>query len=164
LLSYTKTSSRKFKMARMHSRKKGKAKSRKPLDSNKAIWEKYSAKEVTQLVEKLGKQEKTSSQIGIELRDTYGIPDIKLITKKSITKILSEKKLSPKLPEDMIFLIKKSIKIMEHLSSNKHDQPSVRGLTLTESKIKRLAKYYKSKGTLSKDWRFSKTNAKLLIE
>ena len=53
---------------------------------------------------------------------------------------------------------------MNHLEKNKHDQPSVRGLTLTESKIKRLTKYYKKKGDLPQDWRFSKANAKLLIE
>jgi small subunit ribosomal protein S15 len=148
----------------MHSRKKGKSGSKSPLKSNKAIWEKYSQKEVVMLVEKLAKQGKTSSEIGIILRDTYGIPDIKLITKKTITEILREKELHPKLPEDIIALVKKSITIMEHIEANKHDQPSIRGLTLTESKIKRLSKYYKKRGLLPLDWRFSKTNAKLLLE
>ena len=151
-------------MARMHSRKHGKSASKAPLKSNKTIWERYTEAEVSIIIEKLAKQGKTSSEIGIALRDTYGIPDIKLITKKSITKILKEKELYSKLPEDIIALIKKSITIMNHLEKNKHDQPSVRGLTLTESKIKRLTKYYKKKGDLPQDWRFSKANAKLLIE
>ncbi|MAF51233.1 MAG: 30S ribosomal protein S15 [Nanoarchaeota archaeon] len=151
-------------MARMHSRKKGKAKSTKPLKSNKAIWERYTEKEVSLLIEKLAKQGKTSSEIGIALRDAYGIPDVKLISKKSITTILKEKKIYPNLPEDVVALIKKLIKIMEHTETNKHDQPSIRGLTLTESKIKRLSKYYKKRGILPENWRFSKTNAKLLIE
>ncbi|MAG52859.1 MAG: 30S ribosomal protein S15 [Nanoarchaeota archaeon] len=151
-------------MARMHSRKKGISKSKKPLKSNKTIWERYSEKEVILLIEKIAKQGKTSSEIGIALRDTYGIPDVKLITKQSITTILKEKKLYSKLPEDMVALIRKSIQIMEHLETNKHDQPSVRGLTLTESKIRRLAKYYKRKEVLPQTWRYSKTNAKLLIE
>src|SRR3989344_2034392 len=125
-------------MARMHSRKKGKSGSKKPMKSNKAIWEKYNDKEVVLLIEKLAKEGKTSSEIGITLRDSYGIPDIRLITKKTLTSILSEQ--------------------------NKHDQPSIRGLTLTESKIRRLAKYYKSRSLLPESWRYSRTNAKLLIE
>ncbi len=151
-------------MARMHSRKKGKSGSKKPMKSNKAIWEKYNDKEVVLLIEKLSKEGKTSSEIGLTLRDSYGIPDVKLITKKSITSILKEKKLYPKLPEDMRALIKRAIKIAEHSEQNKHDQPSIRGLTLTESKIRRLAKYYRLRGLLPESWRYSRTNAKLLVE
>lgn len=151
-------------MARMHSRKKGKSGSKKPMKSNKAIWEKYNDKEVVLLIEKFAKEGKTSSEIGITLRDSYGIPDVKLITKKPIASILREKKLYPKLPEDMRALIKKAIKITEHNEQNKHDQPSIRGLTLTESKIRRLAKYYRLRELLPEAWRYSRTNAKLLIE
>jgi small subunit ribosomal protein S15 len=151
-------------MARMHSRKRGKSGSKAPLKSNKAIWERYSEKEVSLLIEKLAKEEKTSSEIGIALRDTYGIPDVKLITKKSITTMLKEKKLYPKLPEDMIALVKRIIIIAEHVEKNKYDQPSNRGLVLTESKLKRLAKYYKKKQILPETWRYSRTNAKMLIE
>jgi len=151
-------------MARMHSRKRGKSGSKKPIKSNKTIWERYNDKEVILLIEKLAKEGKTSSKIGITLRDSYGIPDVKLITKKSITSILKEKKLYPKLPEDMIALIQKAIKITEHNEKNRHDQPSIRGLTLTESKIRRLAKYYKTKDLLPEAWRYSRTNAKLLVE
>ena len=151
-------------MARMHSRKQGKSGSTHPLKSKKVIWERYKESEVVVLIEKLAKQEKTSSQIGIILRDTYGIPDVKLILKKSLTAFLKEKKLYPKLPEDFIALIKRSIVIMKHLEANKHDQPSVRGLTLTESKIKRLTKYYKKREILPQDWKYTKANAKLLIE
>ena len=151
-------------MARMHSRAKGKSRSKKPLKSDKTIWKRYKPEEVTALIEKLAKQGLTSSQIGIALRDSYGIPDVKLILDKSLTKVLREQKLYPKLPEDMVALIKRSIVIMRHLEANKHDQPSFRGLTITESKIKRLAKYYKRKGLLPQSWRYSKANAKLLIE
>lgn len=152
------------KMARMHSGKKGKSGSKKPLKSNKTIWEKYNDKEANLLVEKLAKQGKTPSEIGITLRDAYGIPDVKLITKKSITSILKEKKMLPKLPEDLRALIRKTINIMGHIEKNKHDQPSIRGLTLTESKIRRLAKYYKRRQMLPETWRYSRTNVKLLME
>ena len=155
---------KKGSMARMHSRKKGKSGSKKPLASNKLIYERYKDKEVSVLIENLAKKGSTSSEIGIVLRDTYGIPDVKLIAKKSIASIMKEKKLYPKLPEDMRALIKRSITIIGHIEKNKHDQPSIRGLNLTESKIRRLAKYYKRKGMLAPEWRYSKANAKLLLE
>lgn len=151
-------------MARMHSRKKGKSGSTKPLEIKKPSWERYDEKEITLLIQKMAKQEKTASEIGIILRDTYGIPNVKILTNKKITQILKQQNLSQKLPEDLTFLIKKAIKIMKHLEQNKKDQPSKRGLTLTESKIGRLVKYYKNKNKLPADWKYTREKAKLLIE
>ena len=42
--------------------------------------------------------------------------------------------------------------------------PTRRGLLLTESKIKRLTKYYKRIGKLPADWTYSRENIKLLLE
>jgi small subunit ribosomal protein S15 len=150
-------------MARMHSRKKGKSGSKKPIKKSKRTWVKYSAKEVEQLIIKLAKQGYTSSKIGLVLRDTYGIPDVKSVTKKKINKILEENNIKLELPEDFIALIKKEIKIMKHLEANKKDMPSKRGLQLTESKIRRLTKYYKKIGKLPKDWEYDKEKVRLLI-
>ncbi len=123
----------------------------------------YSAKEVEQLTLKLAKQGKVPSQIGLVLRDNYGIPDVKLITKKSITKILKENKLDLKLPEDLTALIKKVIRLMKHLDTFKKDETVKRGLTITESKINKLAKYYKRKGRIDKSWKYDKSKAKMLV-
>ncbi|MBI2508195.1 30S ribosomal protein S15 [Candidatus Woesearchaeota archaeon] len=151
-------------MARMHSGKKGKSGSKKPLSAKKITWQRYDKNELTQLISKLAKAQKSHSQIGIILRDSYGIPSVSQLTGKSITQILAEEKLLPKLPEDMLNLIRKYINITKHLQANRKDQPSVRGLQLTESKIKRLAKYYKANDKLPQDWRFSREHASLLIE
>ena len=86
------------------------------------------------------------------------------MTGKSISSILKENNLVGKLPEDLTNLIKKDIEIMKHLENNKKDMPSKRGLMLTESKIKKLAKYYKKEGKIPQNWVFSRENAKLLIE
>ena len=75
-------------MARMHSRKKGKAGSKKP--SIPAKWVEYKDKEVERLVIKLRKDGMQSAEIGRLLRDQYGIPSVKQITGKTITKILEE--------------------------------------------------------------------------
>ena len=151
-------------MARMHSRRKGKSGSTKPLTTKKVTWQSYDEKELRQIIVKLAKEQKTASQIGLILRDSYGIPNIKDITKKSISVILKEEKIIHKLPEDLLSLIKKAILILKHLELNKKDQPSVRGLQLTESKIKRLTKYYKRNNVIPQTWRYSKENIKLLIE
>ncbi|MBD3259293.1 30S ribosomal protein S15 [Candidatus Woesearchaeota archaeon] len=150
-------------MARMYSRKKGKAGSKKPLEK-KPTWVRHKPKEVEMLVVKLAKQGKPASQIGLELRDSYGIPEVKAIVKKKISKILEEKKLQKKLPEDLSALIKRSIAIRKHMQSNKHDKTAKRGLQLTDSKINRLAKYYKKTKKLPADWKYDPARAELLIE
>ncbi|HHE04618.1 MAG TPA: 30S ribosomal protein S15, partial [candidate division WOR-3 bacterium] len=117
-------------MARMHSRKKGKSGSKKPLKTSYS-WMNYKPKEVELLVVKLAKEGNAASQIGIKLRDVYGIPDVKTATKKSITKILKEKKLAPNLPENLTSLLEQVISIKKHLENNKKDLHAKRNLTLT---------------------------------
>ncbi len=151
-------------MARMHSRDKGKSGSTKPSVKKVPSWVKYGAKEIELLVAKYAKDGKTSSNIGTYLRDEYGIPDVKLIAGKSITQIMKEKGYSKKLPEDLTYLMKKVLKIRDHLENNKKDQPAIRGLRLTESKILRLIKYYKSTGRIDKDWNYDPKNIKMFIE
>ncbi|MBI2148370.1 30S ribosomal protein S15 [Candidatus Woesearchaeota archaeon] len=150
-------------MARMYSRKKGRAGSKKPLVTKPQPWITHNPEEIEQLIVKIAKSGKPASQIGLVLRDSYGIPDVHRLTSKKINQILKEHKLVHKIPDDLISLIKKEIKIIKHLESNKHDMPSRRGLSLTGSKIKRLTKYYKKKGVLSEDWTYSREQAKITI-
>ena len=102
-------------MARKYSGKKGKSGSKKPVKKTKQVWLRYSDKEVEQLIIKLSKQDNTQSKIGTILRDTYGVPDVRRILNKKIGKILEENKLKPKLPEDLVALIKKQLNIFKHL-------------------------------------------------
>ena len=150
-------------MARKYSRKKGKSGSKKPLKKTKISWLRYSEKEIEQLILKLSKQGKSQSEIGMILRDTYGVPDIKRILKTKISRILEKNKLSKEIPEDLLNLIKKEINLMKHLENNKKDMSAKRGLILTESKIKKLVKYYKKKGKLDKKWVYDRDKVKLLI-
>jgi len=151
------------KMARMYSRRRGKAGSKKPSKRVKPAWLSYKPKEVEQLVIKFSKADKSPSQIGMILRDTYGIPDIKAVTGKRITQILRENNLSQRLPENLVSLIKKHIRLMKHLENNKKDLSAKRGEIITESKINKLVKYYKRTEVLPKDWVYDKTKAKLLV-
>ena len=151
-------------MARIYSKKKGKSRSKRPAKRIKPNWVGYDKKVVEQLVVKLGKARMTAAQVGLMLRDSYGIPDVKAITGKRIQQIFQENEITHKLPEDLAALIKRDINIMKHLDLHKKDGPSLRGLSLTESKIGRLATYYKRMGHLPADWKFDRTKAKLLIE
>ena len=142
----------------------GKAGSTKPTQPSVPAWISYKPQEVEQLVIKLAKGDKAPSQIGMILRDSYGLPDVKTITKKTIMQILKDNKAAPKLPEDILALVKRYIAIAKHLEKNHKDQGAVRGLALTSSKIGRLAKYYKRNEVLPADWRFEPAKAKLLLE
>jgi small subunit ribosomal protein S15 len=150
-------------MARMHSRKKGKSGSNKPIDTKKKSWFIRDAKEIESLVLKLAKSGMTKSQIGLNLRDSYGIPSVKAITKNSIGKILEKNKMEQELPEDLIALIRKEVKLVKHIEENKQDKTARRGLRLTESKINRLIKYYRRIGRLPRGWKYDKDKAKLLV-
>ena len=141
-------------MARMHSGKKGKHGSKKPAKKSVPSWILYDAKKAELLIAKLAKEGKTPSQIGLMLRDSYGIPSIYGLCGKRINDILREKKLAGEMPEDMTALFKKYASIRKHVETNKHDTTADRGMQLTESKINRLAKYYKRTGRIPETWKF----------
>ena len=149
-------------MARMHSRKKGKAGPKRPPKSKTQPWLSYSGEEVEQLVLKLAKGGNSSSKIGIILRDSYGIPDVQKVTGKKLVKILKDAHQASELPEDLTFLIKKQTLLLKHIQLNKKDMASRRGLLLTVSKIRRLTKYYQRKGVLPKGWTYNPEQAKLI--
>ena len=50
------------------------------------------------------------------------------------------------------------------MDKNKKDYTSKRGLELTESKIRRLAKFYKREGALPVDFKYDPDKAKLLVK
>ena len=150
-------------MARMHSGAKGKSGSKKPADKASYSWLGYKPKEVEMLIVKMAKEGKTPSQIGLMLRDSYGIPDARKIVKKKVTKVLETKKLLKELPEDMMALIRKAVDLMKHFEANKQDVVAKRGLQLTESKIKRLAKYYKKAGRIAESWKYDSKKAGIFV-
>ena len=76
-------------MARMHARRKGQSGSTHPVERKKhPEWSSLNPREVESRIIELAKTGKSTSEIGLILRDQYAVPDIKLATGKSITKIL----------------------------------------------------------------------------
>lgn len=151
-------------MARMHSRDKGKSRSYKPIGRPVPTWVDFKPKEIEMLIVKLAKQGETASSIGTHLRDNYGIPDVKPILNKSISHVLSEKGLLPEIPYDVMSLLKKEVLLRKHLETNRKDEGAKRGLILTQSKTKRLVKYYRSNGRLPQNWKYDPKQIALLID
>lgn len=150
-------------MAKMHSRARGKSGSTKPLKKVPA-WAPYKGVDVEKLVVKYAKAGKSTSEIGLLLRDSYGIGSVKALTGKKVYEILQEKGMSKELPEDMRNLIKKMVYIQRHMEKNKHDQFAKRGLLLTNSKIRRLAKYYQRTERLPEGWKLDMDRLKIYLE
>ncbi len=150
-------------MARMHTRRKGRSGSKRPAQKETPGWVTLSPEEVERMVVELADQGLSTSEIGMVLRDKYGVPLVSMVTGKKITAILREKGKAPKVPEDLYSLIVKAIKMQKHLSSNHKDFHNTRWLHNTESKIRRLAKYYKRVGVLPESWKYSRDTAEMLI-
>ncbi len=143
----------------MHSGKRGKSGSKRPTKRAVQVWLIYKPKEVELLIAKFAKEGKSSSEIGLILRDTYGIADVRTLCKKKISEVLKEKALSPELPDDLMALIRKSVSIRKHMDLNKKDETAKRGLLLTESLINRLTKFYKRTGKVASGWKYDPARA-----
>lgn len=147
----------------MHSRRKGSSGSIRPASKTAPPWVEVSSPDAMLLVEKLAKQDKTPAEIGAILRDAYGIPSFKALTGKTITDALKEINMAPKYPSDLLSLIKKAVKLRTHLSSSKQDKLNKAMLVRTESKIRRLVKYYRG-DQLPADWKYDSEKAALLVK
>ena len=102
---------------------------------------------------KLAKKGLTPSQIGVILRDSHGIPQVKSVTGSKILRILKSNGLAPSLPEDLYMLIKKAVTVRKHLDTFRMDKDAKFRLILIESRIHRLARYYKRSKVLPPNWK-----------
>jgi len=143
-------------MSRMHKSSRGSSGSSNPVDKKQPDWLDYDEDEVKELVLKLKDGGNDPSQIGIKLRDEYGIPDVKTVTGKKITEILKENDAQDELPEDLKNLVEKASNIQDHLEDNKKDEDAERRLSLVEAKIRRLASYYQDEGRIPKSWEYER--------
>lgn len=150
-------------MARLHSRKKGKSGSTRPPRLEKPVWVELSGEEVESLVIKLARKGFSKSLIGVILRDSHGIPLVKVVTGKKISQILKENEIEPPLPEDLSNLVKKALNIRKHMEENHKDLQGKKGLQRTESKIYRLIKYYKKVKELPADFKYEPEKIRTLV-
>ena len=140
----------------MHSDGRGVSGSSKPVDAKQPDWIDYDAQEVEDLVVRLREDGFDPAQIGLKLRDVYGIPDVKQITEKKITEILEEADVAPETPEDLQNLVDKAENLKAHLDENKNDQEAERELELTEAKVRKVADYHRQEGNIPEDWKYER--------
>jgi small subunit ribosomal protein S15 len=148
-------------MARIHSHRHGKSHQTRPTSKRAPSWLTYSADEVVALVIKLAKDGRTPGQIGVILRDEYGIPLAKQVTGKSILEIMKENKVVTGLPDDLQNLLSRAQRVQRHLELFKADRKNVRSLELVEAKIYRLSEYYKEIGSVPSDFKYKAVIAQL---
>lgn len=151
-------------MAKMHTRKRGRSGSKKPIREGKPNWVTLNNDEIDQLLVNLKKEGLTKSKIGMVLRDQYGIPKVKEVRGARISKILEGNGLRDQIPEDLAALVDKSRSLNKHVLTNPKDIKNRRGLELVEAKIKRLSDYYKRKSKIPQGWSYSRSAVELNVK
>merc|ERR1719171_2983151 len=150
-------------MGRMYSTGKGISRRCLPYRKSPPSWVQISSNDLVEQICKLARKGATPSQIGVALRDSYGIPQVKSVTGSKILRILKKAGLAPQVPEDMFHLIKKAISIRKHLEKFRKDRDAKFRLICTESRIHRLARYYRNVKSLPPTWRYQSKKADTLI-
>ena len=154
-------------MARMHTRRRGSSSSDKPVADDPPEWSDVDADDVEARIVELAEQGYEPSQIGMKLRDEgvkgTPVPNVKLATGKKVTEILDEHDAGSELPEDLRNLMERAIRLREHMEANPQDAQNKRALQNTESKIRRLVKYYRG-DELDEEFTYSYDVAVELLE
>jgi small subunit ribosomal protein S15 len=150
-------------MARMHSKKHGKSKSKKPVMEGLAKPE-IDVPKIEALIKEMSKKGMEPAMIGLKLKQEHGVQYIKHSMGRSLTEIMESQGKHPQIPYDLTDLMKKAVSINAHLGANKHDVNNRIRMKKIESKIWRLTKYYIRRGQLPEGWRYDPKQAELLIK
>ena len=147
-------------MTRIHSHRRGKSQSFKPVNK-KVDWVELTPEQINEVILKLNKEGLNSSQIGVVLRDQYTVPSVRAVVGKKMKEILEDINANPTIPEDLDSLVKRAVKLQIHLKTNKGDRKNVRSLEMIEAKIHRVSKYYKTRNIIPDDWKYKAMVAQL---
>ena len=147
----------------MHTKKKGKSSSRKPM-LDAATPSGMPKEEIERLIVSYAKGGMPPELIGETLKKKHKVMYIRKDTGRRLMDILKENKLEGPLPPDMLQLVREAVNVREHLASNSRDVHNRIRLGRIESKIWRLGKYYMRTGKLQKGWRYDPKEAELLIK
>jgi len=151
-------------MSRIHSGRKGRAGSHRPYPLTKPEWVSATTEEIVAQAVQLSKTGLPAAQVGQALRDSYGIPSARAVTGKRLGTLLGEAGLRPEIPEDLQGLLKRVVHLQRHLETHPKDLANRRGLSLMESRIRRLAQYYRQRHRIPENWRYSAAGAALQVE
>lgn len=150
-------------MGRMHGPGKGSAASALPFRRAVPAWLKTTARDVVDTICKLAKKGVPPSAIGVQLRDSQGIAQVKNVTGRKIVRILKHHGLAPELPEDLYCMIKRAVAMRKHLERNRKDIDTKFRLILIESRIHRLSRYYKRVQQVAPTWKYESSSASAIV-
>jgi small subunit ribosomal protein S15 len=151
-------------MSRIHSGRKGRSGSHRPFPMQKPAWVTVGKAEVLEEAVKLSKTGLSGAQIGATLRDSFGVPSVRAVTGERMAPLLKGAGIHPELPEDLQALLKRVVHLQRHLKTHPKDRSNQRGLTLMESRIRRLAHYYRAHKQLPENWSYTSATAVLQVE
>lgn len=151
-------------MSRIHSGHKGRAGSHRPYPLTKPEWVTATSEEVVTQAVQLAKGGAGAALVGQTLRDSYGVPMTRVVTGKRLTVLLRENGITSDIPDDLQALLKRVVHLQRHLQTHPKDLSNRRGLSLMESRIRRLARYYRRRHRLPENWRYSAAGAALQVE
>jgi len=151
-------------MSRIHSGRKGRAGSHRPYPLTRPEWVTASSEEVATQAVQLAKGGRSAAQVGLALRDGLGVPSSRAVTGKRLAALLADGGVKPEVPDDLQALLKRVVHLQRHLAANPNDLANRRGLTLMESRIRRLARYYRQHRRIPESWRYSAAGAALQVE
>jgi small subunit ribosomal protein S15 len=141
-------------MSRMHKEAHGSSGSSKPVDKENPDWVEFEEDEIIEIILELREEGHDPAQIGLRLRDQYGIPSVKQATGKKLTEILEEEDEAPEIPEDLKNLVEKAESIQDHVDENPSDEQAQRQLELTKAKVRKVADYHREEGNIPEDWEY----------
>ena len=159
-----------------------------PFRRSPPTWLKVTAKDLNDDIYKLSRKGLRPAQIGVILRDSHGVAQVRSVTGKKILRVLkalgtctlgahselacrlqrcaltlvlcrcpssflAQTGEQPAIPEDLYFLVKKAVAVRKHMERNRKDKDSKFRLILIESRIHRLARYYRLAKTLPPNWK-----------
>merc|ERR1711979_89030 len=134
-----------------------------PFRRKAPAWATMAPANVSEMIVKNAKKGLTPSQIGVLMRDYYGIPQVRFLTGKKILRILKKRGCAPSIPEDLYHLIKKAVAMRKHMDRNRKDRDCKFRLILTESRIHRLTRYYKRTGSVTPTFKYESGKASALV-
>ena len=150
-------------MSRMHAPGRGKSGSTRPHIDSAPAWSNTDKAQIEEIIVDLAKKGQTTAQIGTILRDQHAVPSVRLVMGERIGQILARNDISPSVPEDLMDLMRKALRMLDHLSENHKDVHNRRQLHLVESKIRRLARYHKGAGALDSTWTYKRDQLRLAV-
>ena len=149
----------------MYKSRRGQSGSSRPHVSEAPSWSNTDKDAIQSLILEMGKSGMSSAEIGTVLRDKHAVPNVRLVLGKRIGQVLAENEMGGSYPEDMMNLMRQAVGIINHLGSGNHkDIHNKRALEITESKIRKLANYYKGEGRLPSEWRYKRDELRLMVE